>query len=110
MGRIVDNPVKEFKSKPEKWHDVVAVVVDGRLWQFKGWPDLIDGDNPVNIFSKMKGFYLNYDGDKIPENVGKWDIHKLQINRHNRHLDDKARREFWDRLDQFMYLHRPDML
>ena len=34
---------------------VVAVFAQGPAWQFKSWPW---GGNPVEIFSRMKGFHL----------------------------------------------------
>ena len=31
---------------------VVAVFVAGPTWQFKGWPDVLAGGSPVDIFTK----------------------------------------------------------
>lgn len=44
--RVVDNPLK---LSAEEWDRVVAVFVQGPLWQFKGWP--YEG-NPVELFTR----------------------------------------------------------
>ena len=36
---------------------VVAVFVAGPTWQFKGWPGVLSGGSPVDIFSKSKTIY-----------------------------------------------------
>lgn len=49
MYRIIDNPLK---LQDQDWARVVAVFVQGPLWQFKGWPW---AGNPVEIFSRSTG-------------------------------------------------------
>ena len=36
---------------------MVAVFVAGPTWQFKGWPGVLAGGSPVDIFARSK---LNY--------------------------------------------------
>ena len=48
MYRIIDNPLK---LQDQDWARVVAVFVQGPLWQFKGWPWQ---GNPVEIFSRSR--------------------------------------------------------
>ncbi|KAK1340052.1 hypothetical protein QTO34_018616 [Cnephaeus nilssonii] len=56
--RVVDQPLK---LTPQDWDRVVAVFVHGPAWQFKGWPGLLPGGSPVDIFAKIKAFHLKYD-------------------------------------------------
>lgn len=94
--KIIDNPVK---LDADDWNRVVAVFVQGPAWQFKGWPW---GGSPVEIFSRIKAFHLKWDEQKLDDNVGKWNVHVLELSRSKRHLDKANLLKFWSSLDAFM--------
>lgn len=101
----------------------MAVFVQGPAWQFKGWPW---GGNPVEIFSRskfylltllrsrrrwhplrskldlvaVKAFHLKWDELKMDNNVAKWAVHILPMNRQKRHLDRANLLIFWEVLDK----------
>ncbi|XP_068695653.1 parafibromin-like [Montipora foliosa] len=100
--RVIDNPAR---LQHNDWSRVVAVFVQGPAWQFKGWPYT----SPVDIFSKIKGFYLKYDEMKTDPNVQKWDVQILTISRNKRHLDKASIIRFWEILDKFMIKHKPHL-
>ncbi|UYV62848.1 CDC73, partial [Cordylochernes scorpioides] len=91
--RVLDNPLR---LSSEDWERVVAVFVQGPTWQFKGWP--WDG-NPVEIFSKIKGFHLKWDELKLDDNVSKWAVDVIQLSKSKRHLDRANLLKFWAVLD-----------
>jgi parafibromin len=47
--KVTDNPLRLNR---QEWEQVVAVFVAGPTWQFKGWPDMVAGGSPVDIFTK----------------------------------------------------------
>lgn len=63
---VVDN-VEKF-TKPEHWDRVVAVFVTGQAWQFRSyrWP------SPNDLFQHVAGFYLTYQGERVPPELGTW--------------------------------------
>ncbi|EDQ86656.1 uncharacterized protein MONBRDRAFT_33730 [Monosiga brevicollis MX1] len=85
--KIVDNP---NILTSEQWLRVVAVIVQGPAWQFKSWPETLDGHRPVDIFSKYKGFHFTYQGKPIHANIREWDVEVLTLNENQRHLDATA--------------------
>uniref|UniRef100_A0A8C8Z971 Parafibromin n=1 Tax=Prolemur simus TaxID=1328070 RepID=A0A8C8Z971_PROSS len=100
--KVVDQP---FKLRPQDWDRVVAVFVQGPAWQFKGWPWLLPGGSPVDIFAKIKAFHLKYDEVHLDPNVQKWDVTVLELSYHKRHLDRAVFLWFWEILDRYMVKH-----
>jgi len=92
---IVDSAAK---IKEKDWYKVVAVIAQGQEWQFKGWPK--NWASPAEIFSKAKGFYFNFDDERVPDVVNQWNVKTLPINKHKRHLDKTAILNFWKIVDQ----------
>ncbi|XP_041480918.1 parafibromin-like [Lytechinus variegatus] len=96
--RVIDTITKLTQAD---WDRVVAVFVQGPTWQFKGWP-WMNGNNPVDIFARIRGFHLKFDEFKIDPNVKKWNVHIMEISRSKRHLDKARLLNFWEVLDKYM--------
>lgn len=77
---------------------MVAVFVQGVLWQFKGWKY----ETPMDVFTNVKGFFLKFDDEGLDQTVKKWNVSVLSIHRAKRHLDVEAVLHFWNKLDQWM--------
>ncbi|EGD75489.1 hypothetical protein PTSG_06563 [Salpingoeca rosetta] len=95
---VIDNVAK---LSPEDWKRVVAVVVAGPKWQFKDFPEMKNGKQPVDIFCKYRAFYINFKDERVHPNAKEWDCSILQLSRSQRHLDQTASRRFWETLDQW---------
>ncbi len=104
--RVIDQPLK---LQPNEWNRVVAVFVQGPLWQFKGWPNLSPDGSPVEILTKIKGFHIKFDDMKVDLNVKKWDVQLLTINRNRRHMDRACVLKFWEVLEKFMLKNKPNL-
>lgn len=102
---VVDNALS---IKKEDWCRVVAVFCIGAKWQFKQWPDYENG-GVVNLFSKVKGFYVYYDDQKIPDEVKKWNVSILPISKRVRHKDQSVLTKIWESIDEFVLHSRPDL-
>ncbi|KAK2186474.1 hypothetical protein NP493_199g06037 [Ridgeia piscesae] len=92
--RIIDNATK---LQPDDWDRVVAVFVQGPAWQFKGWPW---SGNPIEIFTKVRAFHLKWNETSLDNNIKKWNVHVLSLDRHKRHLDRAMLQQFWVVLDK----------
>jgi len=105
---IMDNP-KKLGGDAKEWERIVAVVVLGQPWQFKDW--VKPYNNPVTLFSVTYGFYIAMEGDQIPKDVEHgWAVKKARLNRDKRGLDSVTFASFWNGLDEFMAVHRPELL
>ncbi|ORX78511.1 CDC73-domain-containing protein [Anaeromyces robustus] len=92
---VVDS-VDRFQDA--EWSKVVAVFTCGASWQFKGWK----WSNPTELFSKVRGFYLQYQDDILKEPVKDWNVKVLKIEKNKRHHDIQTVLEFWNELDRYM--------
>ncbi|KAL4219028.1 accessory factor associated with RNA polymerase II [Mactra antiquata] len=101
--RIIDNALK---LSTEDWDRVVAVFVQGPAWQFKGWP--WDG-NPTDIFSKIKAFHLKWQELPVDNNVKKWNVTMVNLDRNRRHLDRASIQVVWEVLDKYMAKVKPHL-
>jgi len=63
------------RFRPQDWDKVVAVFTCGATWQFKGWK----WTNPTELFSKIRGFYLQYQDDVLKEPVKEWNVKILKV-------------------------------
>eukprot|EP00523_Entomoneis_sp_CCMP467_P006108 CAMPEP_0168722686 /NCGR_PEP_ID=MMETSP0724-20121128/2725_1 /TAXON_ID=265536 /ORGANISM="Amphiprora sp., Strain CCMP467" /LENGTH=505 /DNA_ID=CAMNT_0008769365 /DNA_START=22 /DNA_END=1539 /DNA_ORIENTATION=+ len=104
---IIDNP-KKLGTNLKDWDRIVAVVALGQSWQFKDWYN--QWSDPVQLFSRSFGFYLSMEGDRIPQDVGTWSVKKAKLNRDKRGLDTIAFASFWNGLDEWMTVHRRELL
>ncbi len=72
--KVIDNP--RTLTKDEWENRVVAVIVSGQTWQFKGWVY----DNPVQLFQLVVGVHLMLEG-RIPDpNVQTWNCKTIKVN------------------------------
>lgn len=101
--RVIDNIAK--LQTQDDWDRVVAVFVQGPAWQFKGWP-WMNGGSPVDIFSKIQAFHVKFLEQKLESNVGKWNVHVMQLSEHKRHMDRAVFYKFWEVLDRYMTKHK----
>lgn len=78
--QIVDNIQR---LRVEDWKRVVAVFVQGNLWQFKGWK----WTDPIEIFSHgmkdangaVKGFYLKFEDAPLDDTIKNWNVEILSV-------------------------------
>lgn len=92
--RIVDSTHKFTK---DDWHCVVACIVDGKEWQFKGWPF----ENYGALFKTMAGIHICLDDDPNDEYAKKWNVLCMQLRRVSRHEDGALVRKFWNYVEDF---------
>lgn len=81
------------------WRRVVAVIVSGQNWQFKGWKI---GEDPVSILSRIPGFHFRFKEDPLNPNIEVWNVRILEISKTHRHLDQSAIYDFWNILLQHL--------
>jgi parafibromin len=104
---LMDNPKSRLVTSKD-WERVVAVVALGASWQFKDWP--AQYSSPVHLFSHAFGFYIGMEGDKIPAELQGWSVVQAKLNRDKRGMDSVAYASFWNGLDEFMAIHKPELL
>ena len=118
------------------WDRVVAVIANGAAWQFKGWKMGGDGkesssgndrrswggsnndggsavmkdSSPVEIFSKCFGYFISFEGAPIPADVKSWSVKKGVLSKDKRGLDSVVYAAFWNGLDEWMSVHKPEYL
>lgn len=105
---IMDNPSTKLGTNAMEWQRVVAVIALGQSWQFADWPGQYR--EPVHLFGKTYGFYIGMEGDKIQSDVEGWAVRKGMLNRDKRGLDSVCYASFWNGLDEWMAIHKPEML
>jgi len=76
---VYDN-VQNFTET--RWQRVVAVFVNGHEWQFKEWKC---GSQKRELFARVRGYYLYYNGTKVPSTIDGWNTLKLELPRYKRH-------------------------
>ncbi|KAJ3623603.1 hypothetical protein Zmor_004418 [Zophobas morio] len=105
-GRTVPFHVYDqtHKFTQEQWDRVCAIFIVGMAWQFKGFPFNSDA---VKNLNKFRGYFLAFNDPlfTIPENIHKWDVCVLKVNKRDRDIDATAYTEFWEDLDKF-WSHR----
>lgn len=111
---IMDNPKKYLKT-PSDWARVVAVVAQGESWQFKGWKmgwtsNKQGFENPVEVLSRSFGFYVGFEGAPIPQELSGWNVQKGYLSRDKRGLDGVVFAQFWNGLDEWMNVHKRELL
>jgi parafibromin len=104
---LMDNPKSKLHSSKD-WERVVAVVALGQSWQMKDWPGPYG--NPTQLFGRAYGFYIGMEGDKIPADLQGWSVKQGRLNRDKRGLDSVTYASFWNGLDEWMTINRPEML
>ena len=104
---IMDNPKVKLRTAKD-WDRVVAVLAFGAGWQFKDWPGHYS--DPVRLFGSVFGFYIGMDGAKVPTELQGWSVVQQKVNRDKRGLDSVTYASFWNGVDEFMAIHKPEML
>jgi parafibromin len=104
---LMDNPKSKLHSSKD-WERVVAVIALGQSWQMKDWPGPYG--KPTELFGRTYGFYVGMEGDKIPTDLQGWSVKQCRLNRDKRGLDSVTYASFWNGLDEWMTIHRPEML
>ena len=85
------------------WKRIVAVFVNGQEWQFKDWIDKLGpGKRYVELFLRVRGYYLHFSDQARPEAIGKWNIKLLPLHRNKRHMDVTVYNELWGDLEKFV--------
>lgn len=103
---IVDNPRKI--AGPEEWERVVAVIALGYSWQFKDWPSAFR--QPVQLFTRVFGYFIGMEKDKLPSELHGWSCKHGFFHREKRGLDSITHSAFWNGLDQWMAIHKPEFM
>jgi len=101
--QIVDNTTRFTHSD---WERVVAVFAQGPAWQFKDWR----WSDPVDLFTHVKGYFLQYDDAQLPASIKSWNVKILYVNRYRRHLDQTAVLDFWSTLDTALTRKKPNLV
>lgn len=96
INYYVYDSVDRFRE--QDWDKVVAVFTCGATWQFKNFK----WSNPTELFSKIRGFYLQYQDDILKEPVKEWNVKVLKVEKYKRHHDIQTVLEFWNELDRYM--------
>lgn len=108
--KVVDNPCKLGRAG---WLRVAAVFVLGPKWQFTGWnwarPERGDM-SPPEIFRRCLACHLHFVDDPYHENIPKWSLRLLNLDRARRHMDAVTAGKFWRDLDEFLQAKKPGLL
>jgi hypothetical protein len=92
---VYDN-VQNFTET--RWQRVVAVFVNGHEWQFKDWKC----QSKRELFTRVRTYYLYFNGTKVPPTIEQWNVMKLEIPRYKRHQDINVYNMFWADFEQFL--------
>jgi len=90
------------KFKPDYWDRVVGVFTTGQAWQFRDYK----WNNPVELFRQVRGFYVGWDGETVPDQVRGWGagVKCLTIERNRRFRDREVCESIWDGIETGMKL------
>ncbi|CAZ85769.1 unnamed protein product [Tuber melanosporum] len=88
------------KFKPDYWDRVVGVFTTGQAWQFRDYK----WNNPVELFRQVRGFYVGWDGEAVPDQVRGWGagVKCLSIERNRRFRDREVCESIWDGIETGM--------
>eukprot|EP00339_Tiarina_fusa_P024071 CAMPEP_0117007104 /NCGR_PEP_ID=MMETSP0472-20121206/7096_1 /TAXON_ID=693140 ORGANISM="Tiarina fusus, Strain LIS" /NCGR_SAMPLE_ID=MMETSP0472 /ASSEMBLY_ACC=CAM_ASM_000603 /LENGTH=158 /DNA_ID=CAMNT_0004708763 /DNA_START=71 /DNA_END=547 /DNA_ORIENTATION=- len=104
---LMDNPKVKLRTAKD-WERVVAVLAFGAAWQFKDWPGHYS--HPVRLFGSVFGFYVGMEGANVPKELQGWSVVQQKVNRDKRGMDSVTYASFWNGVDEFMSIHKPEML
>jgi parafibromin len=104
---LMDNPKVKLRTAKD-WERVVAVLAFGASWQFKDWP--AHYSHPVRLFGSVFGFYVGMEGAKVPQELQGWSVVQQKLNRDKRGLDSVTYASFWNGLEEWMALHKSELL
>lgn len=69
-----------------------------KAWQLENWK----WDSAAKIFNRVKGLYLYFDDDAIPDQVKRWNVQTFKIKRGSRNRDSIAASAMWNEIDKHM--------
>lgn len=81
----------------------MAVFLNGTDWQLKDWPK---SEKTVDIFLKVRGYYLTFSDLPIPATVKGWNVKVMHLNRAHRHEDKPISNDLWKDLSEFLMKER----
>jgi len=93
--RVFDDTSKFRKLE---WKSCVAVFVDGKKWQFSGWPFKTEGD----LFYSLRGFFAKYLDEPVDPLLAQWNLTQLNLRREGRHQDASVAAEVWRGLESYL--------
>jgi parafibromin len=98
----VHESVTSFTER--EWRRVVAVFVNGQTWQFKDWSEFMNGSlsKYVELFLRVRGYYLHFQDIAVPEQITKWNVKTLTLQRNKRHQDRTIYNELWADFEVFL--------
>ena len=105
---LMDNPTTKLGHDMREWDRIVAVISLGASWQFTDWPR--GYSKPVELFSRVFGFYLGLEGNKIPTELSNWAVKQGTLSRDKRGLDSVCFANFWDGLEDRMLTKKPEFI
>lgn len=104
LGRSSNN-----NSHRQQWDRIVAVLVSGEEWQFQDW--LAGYQTPAQLFHRCVGWYLGLEGEsKAPPRIATWKVHTGWLHRTRRGLDSVTYTAFWNSVEEFMKVYKPELL
>ncbi|TNV79158.1 hypothetical protein FGO68_gene17297 [Halteria grandinella] len=120
ISRKINDETQEFEIHDSvttftdtQWKRIVAVFVNGQEWQFKDWADKLGGAKRyVELFLRVRGYFLHFADQAPPEQIGKWNIKLLPLQRNKRHQDVTVYNELWSDLEAFLHREKfkaPDL-
>lgn len=101
--QIIDNVAT--LSEPD-WRRVVAVIVQGSSWQFKGWPF----KDTVSTFANVRGFHVRYADEVPPQMIQSSDVKTLVLSQDKRYMDASVAKDFWHSLEKFLVTSKRALL
>lgn len=99
----------------KEWSRVVCFFTSGEKHQLTDWPpvgvklnndDRTSHEKVVNIFHRVKGFFLHYQDVVPPPEVKKWNVSRLIVQRNKRHTDINVKDQIWKELEAFLKKER----
>ena len=81
-------------------------------WEFADWfaHCVLKWSKASDVFGATKGFYLHYHDVDPVQNARDWNVSIMKLNRKHRHLDAAAQIEFWNKIDEFCKVRKPQYL
>jgi len=84
--------------RPDDWRRVVAVVVLGKEWQFKGWPT----KSPAEWFHQAEGFHFYFDDQRPAPAVLNWNVTCMPLSKIKRYTDRSVVMDVWKKIEEFL--------
>lgn len=108
---VVDDP---SRLQLADWRRVSAVFALGPKWQIAGWDFGKPRPRPMgpaDIFhpQRCRGYHLHYADEAPHENIGKWPVLPVSLDKNKRHLDAVAADKFWRDFDAYIASRKPEV-